>query len=135
MINRVILGASALVVLVGVALAEAPVQNTNPAPTPQIDNQTADNGPPPDQQGWWGHKHHRHGMMGDNGPDGRMGMGPQGGMMLGKGFHIALGNGQRLDINCGDEPMKQCIDSAQPLIDALTKSVVAQAQTNPPKTP
>lgn len=46
-----------------------------------------------------------------------------------------LGNGQALRINCGDEPMKQCIEAAQPLIEALNKANLGQTPVVAPKAP
>lgn len=37
----------------------------------------------------------------------------------GKGFTLRLGRGNRLNVECGDESLKSCIDAARPLIDRL----------------
>lgn len=37
-----------------------------------------------------------------------------------KGFDLRIGHGQRLKVNCGDEPIKACIDAAAPLIDIMS---------------
>jgi hypothetical protein len=55
--------------------------------------------------------------------------------MMGKGFALMLGNGQGLRINCGEEPMKQCIESAQPFFDALNKANPGQTPSVAPKAP
>jgi hypothetical protein len=119
MMKRILLGACAVVLMAGFATAQT--ANTNPPPPPPQDQQQA--GPDSNDQGgwggWWGGKrggHHRGDHM-RGGPGGGPGM-----HMQGKGFGIMLGQGRGLHINCGDEPMKDCIASAQPLIDALNKA-------------
>lgn len=39
-----------------------------------------------------------------------------------KGFDLQLGRGQGLRVQCGDEPLKSCIQAAQPLIHQLAQS-------------
>ena len=137
MLNRFFMGLGAFALLTTVAFAQSAPQAAAPTP-PQhsIDSQIADNGSDgaqnSDQQGGWFNwgGHHRHRGAMDGGPNGR-GMGGPGMMMPGKGFAIDLGEGRRLHINCDNEPMKQCIESAQPLIDALTKSVPSVAAKAP----
>ena len=127
MMKRLVLGACAIVVLAGVALAQAVPQNDNPPP-PQGAEQN-DDGPQDGAGGWWGHRHGHGPRQGD-----RMG----GGMMMqGKGFGIMIGRGQGLHVSCDNEPIKQCVDAAQPLIDALLKgaSQNGAALTVTPKTP
>lgn len=41
----------------------------------------------------------------------------------GKGFDLQLGHGRGLRVQCGDEPLKGCVQAAQPLIHALSKSM------------
>ena len=120
-----LVGMGLVVVLGTAAFAQTATPPVDPAAKPAIsvDDQTADN----DQQegGWFNRKHH----------GGRHHGGRGGEMMRGKGFALMLGNGQGLRINCGDEPMKQCIESAQPLIDALNKANPGQTPAVAPKTP
>ncbi len=151
MLKRMIVGAGALAFLAGVAMAAA--DNGNNPPPPPNDTQIADNGsanppppppPPPgdgQDQGWGGAWHrwmghgHRHGMMGpDGGPGGPGGPGPMGMMMHMKGFRMNLGNGVHVDVACGEEPMKDCVASAQTLIDAAKTAAAAQPAA-PAKTP
>ena len=148
MYKRMIMGAAALALLAGVAVAAQDA----PPPPPADNNQVADNGPPPppppgdDQnEGWgagwrhWmgqGHRGHRRGMMGpDGGPGGPGGPGPMGMMMHMKGFRMNLGNGVHVDVACGDEAMKDCIASSQTLIDAAKTAAAAQPAAPAPKTP
>ncbi|AWN16712.1 hypothetical protein [Salinisphaera sp. LB1] len=42
--------------------------------------------------------------------------------LQGKGFDLQLGHGRRLRVQCGDEPLKGCIQAAQPLIHQLAQS-------------
>ena len=125
MLKNFLLGMGIVVVLGTAAFAQIATPPVDPAAKPAIsvDDQTADN----DQQegGWFNRKHH----------GGRHHGGRGGAMMMGKGFALMLGNGQGLRINCGDEPMKQCIESAQPLIDALNKANPGQTPAVAPKTP
>ena len=37
-----------------------------------------------------------------------------------KGFDLRVGHGQRLRVNCGDEPIQACIDAAAPLIEIIS---------------
>ena len=133
MLKRFLVGLGVVVLLGTAALAQTTTPPVDPAAKPalSVDDQTADNGPNDGQQegGWFNWKHrggrHHGGGMG----------GPGGGMMMGKGFGLMLGNGQGLRINCGDEPMKQCIEASQPLIDALNKANPGQTPAVAPKTP
>jgi hypothetical protein len=36
-----------------------------------------------------------------------------------KGFELRMGPGQSLKVNCGDEPIKACINAAKPLLNRL----------------
>jgi hypothetical protein len=123
MMKRIILAASAAVLFAGLATAQTTTP-TNPPPPAQ--DQRADGPDGQDDGGWfgWGHRggrHGDHGGRGPGGPGGRDGGGPRGMQMDGKGFRIMVGPGHGLSVNCGQEPMKECIASAQPLIDALGK--------------
>ncbi len=139
MYKRIIIGAAALALLAGVAMAAQDA--TNPPPAQDDNSQVADNGaPPPPPPGdaqdegwaggwrhWMGRGHHRHGMMGpDGGPRGPGGPGPMGMMMHMKGFRMNLGNGVHVDVACGEEAMKDCIASSQTLIDAAKTAAAAQ---------
>ena len=118
--KRILLGASAVVLLAGFATAQTVASNDTPPPPPPQDQQA--DGPDSQGGGWFsGRRHGRHhGKMDHGKQNGRDGGGP--GMHLnGKGFGIMVGPGHGLRINCGDEPMKDCIAAAQPLIDALGK--------------
>lgn len=147
MYKRMIMGAAALALLAGVAVAAQDA----PPPAPADDNQVADNGPPPppppgdgQNEGWgggwrhWmgqGHRGHHRGMMGpDGGPGGPGGPDRMGMMMHMKGFRMNLGNGVHVDVACGNEPMKDCIASSQTLIDAAKTAASAQPAAAP-KTP
>jgi hypothetical protein len=136
MLKRFLVGFGIVALLGTAALAQTATPPVDPAAKPAVtvDDQSADNGPNDDQQkgGWFNWKHRGHGHHGGKGPGGR-GMG--GPMMMGKGFGLMLGNGQGLRINCGDEPMKQCIEASQPLIDALNKANPGQAPVVAPKAP
>jgi hypothetical protein len=105
--KRFMIGTCAVLLLTGVAIAQT--ANNPPPPPPQ--DQQADG--PQDDGGWmgWGKHHGRggHGQM------------MRGMMSHGKGFHIMVGPGHGLHVNCGDEPIKDCIASSQVLIDALGK--------------
>ena len=134
MLKRFLVGFGVVVLLGTAALAQTATPSVDPAAklALSVDDQTADNGPQDDQQegGWFNRKHHggrHHGGRGMGGPGG--------GMMMGKGFGLMLGNSQGLRINCGDEPMKQCIEASQPLIDALNKANPGQAPAVAPKAP
>lgn len=113
--KQFLIGACAVMLLTAVAFAQTAATNPPPpAQDQQVDGQQAD-GQQSDGGGWFsggrrGHRGH-HGGRGD--------MMMQGGN--GKGFNIMVGPGHGLHINCGDEPMKDCIAAAQPLIDALGK--------------
>jgi hypothetical protein len=130
MLKRLLVGLGIVALLGTTAFAQTATPPVDPAAKPAVtvDNQSAEN----DQQegGWFNRKHRGHRMHGGRG----MG-GPHGSMMMGKGFALMLGNGQGLRINCGDEPMKQCIESSQPLIDALNKANPGQAPVVAPKAP
>lgn len=136
MLKRFLVGFGVVVLLGTAALAQTATPPADPAAKPAltVDDQTADNGPNDGQQegGWFNWKHRGGRHHGGNGPDGR-GMG--GPMMMGKGFGLMLANGQGLRINCGDEPMKQCIEAAQPLIETLNKANLGQMPAVAPKTP
>ena len=141
MYKRMIMGAAALALLAGVAVA---AQDATTPPPPQDNGQVADNGgppPPPPGDGpdgnwggaWkkWmgqGHNGHRRGRMGPGGS------GPMGMMMQMKGFRMNLGNGVYVDVACGEELMKDCIASSQSLIDAAKTAAAAQPAAAP-KTP
>ena len=134
MLKNILFGFGVVALLGTAALAQTATPPVDPAAKPAVsaDDQSANNGPNDDQQGgWFNRKHHGRRMHGGGGPDGR-GMG---GPMMGKGFGLMLANGQGLRINCGDEPMKQCVDAAQPLIDALNKANPGQTPAVAPKTP
>ena len=118
--KRILLGACAAVLMAGFAMAQTASTNGNPPPPPPQDQQA--DGPDSQGGGWFsGRRHGRH--------HGQMGLGMQNGMdrggpgmhMDGKGFGLMVGPGHGLHVNCGDEPIKDCIASAQPLIDALGK--------------
>jgi opacity protein-like surface antigen len=130
MLKNFLVGIGLIALLGTAALAQTATPPVDPAAKPalSVDDQTADN----DQQegGWFNRKHHGHRMHGGEGM-----RGPHGGMMMGKGFALMLGNGQGLRINCGDEPLKQCIESAQPVIDALNKANPGQTPVVAPKAP
>jgi opacity protein-like surface antigen len=132
MLKRFLVGIGIVALLSTAALAQTatpPVDPAAQAPA-SVDDQSAGNGK--QDGGWFNWNHRGHRMHGGNG----RGMGgPHGGMMMGKGFGLMLGNGQGLRINCGDEPMKQCIESSQPLIDALNKANPGQAPVVAPKAP
>jgi hypothetical protein len=122
--KRFVVGALAVLLLTGVAFAQT--AGTNP-PSPPPQDQQADGpqngGPQDDGGGWfgWG-RHHGRGGHGKGHGGGYGGMMES--MMMGqggKGFHIMVGPGHGLHINCGEEPMKDCVAAAQPLIDALAK--------------
>jgi hypothetical protein len=128
MLKRFLVGMGVVVLLGTAALAQTATPPVDPAAKPalSVDDQTADNG---QQEGGWFNRKHRGGRH-HGGMDG-----PRGEMMMGKGFGLMLGNGQGLRINCGDEPMKQCIEASQPLIDALNKANPGQTPAVAPKTP
>jgi hypothetical protein len=115
MMKRVLLGACAVMIMAGIASAQT--ASTNPPPPPPPQDQQADGQGPEGWGSWWGGKN-RGGHHGHHGGDGMRG-GPD---MPGKGFSIVVGQGKALRINCGEEPMKDCIASAQPLIEALNKA-------------
>jgi hypothetical protein len=140
MLKKIVMGFGLAALLVTAALAQSAPADIDPAAKPALsaDMQVAGNGPgaaPGDgnQDGGWfgwgrhGHRGHHGDMMG--------GPGGPGGMMQAKGFGLMLGNGQGLRITCGDEPIKQCIESAQPLIDALNKANPGQTPAVAPKMP
>jgi hypothetical protein len=111
--KRLILGACAALMLAGMAFAQTTTPTPPPPPGVQIDEQDSPDGAPPDQGKGW-RKHGRHG-----------GMGQMRGMMKGKGFGIMAGPGHGLHVSCGEEPIKDCIAAAQPLIDAFNKAEVS----------
>jgi hypothetical protein len=134
MFNRFLMGATALSIFAGAALAETTA--TPPAPpVPQIDAQNPD-GPLPDDSGWgnWWHKGRHHGGRGEHrgmNDHGSMG-GPRLGMMAmmnGTGFHLHLGQGIDVAIMCGATPFKDCVAAAQPLIDAAKATAATQPKT------
>jgi hypothetical protein len=96
------MGACAVLLLASVAFAQT--ATPNPPPSPR--------GEQIDEPGW---RHHKRNSG-------------EGIKMKGKSFAIMLGKGHRLRVNCGQEPMKDCIAAAQPLIDAFNK-----AEAAPPK--
>ena len=140
-LKRLIFGFCVAALLATAAYAQsAPAAVDPPAkPALSVDNQVADNGPgdgPQDGQpdeGWFGWR--RHGHHGQHGGPDMGGPGGPRGPMMGKGFGLMLGNGQGLHVNCGNEPMKQCIEAAQPLIEALNKANPGQVPAVAPKTP
>jgi len=127
MFNRFVLGAAALAVFAGVALADTTGSTPPPAPNDQAQMQNQDDQPQDGAGwGWWGHRHGGHRMHGQD--IGGPGMGRPGmmAMMRGTGFHLSLGNGVDVGLMCGTMPMKDCIAAAQPLIDAA-KAVASAA--------
>ena len=120
MMKRILLGACAIVLMAGFATAQTASTDANPPPPPAQDQQA--DGPDSQGGGWFsGRRHGRHhGQMGPGMQD-RGGRGGPGMQMEGKGFDIKVGPGHGLHVNCGNEPIKDCIASAQPLIDALGK--------------
>jgi hypothetical protein len=126
MLKKFLVGVGLVVLLGTAAFAQTATPPVDPAAKPALstDDQSADDGPNDGEQesGWFNRKHHR-------------GHRQHGGMMMGKGFGLMLGNGQGLRINCGDEPMKQCIEASQPLIDALNKVNPGQSPAVAPKAP
>ncbi|MEO6609245.1 MAG: hypothetical protein ABIN69_12335 [Aestuariivirga sp.] len=142
MYKRMIIGATALALLAGVAFA---AQDAPPPPPSQDNGQVADNGPPsppPPGDGqdegwgggwkkWMGHRGHGRGMRGPDGRGGPGGPGGMGMMMHMKGFRMHLGRGVNVDVACGEEAMKDCIASAQPLIDAAKTAAAAQPAEAP----
>ena len=130
MLKNFLVGMCLVALLGTAAIAQTAQPPVDPAAKAalSVDDQTADNDP--QEGGWFNRKHHGQRMHGGKGM-----RGPHGGMMMGKGFALMLGNGQGLRINCGDEPMKQCIESTQPLIDALNKANPGQAPAVAPKAP
>jgi hypothetical protein len=132
MLKRMTMGACAVLLLAGVAFAQtAPGTNPPPPPPDQQMNPQQDG---PDGQGgsmggWFKHGRHHGGHRGEMGA--MMGM-----MGNGKGFNLVAGPGHVLHVNCGDEPIKACIESAQPLIDAFNKANVNMpTPAGAPKTP
>ena len=120
MMKRILLGACAVVLVSGFAMAQTATTNANPPPPPAQDQQADD----ADSQGggWFsGRRHGRHHGQKGHGMQNRGGRGGPGMQIDGKGFGLMVGPGHGLRINCGDEPMKDCIAAAQPLIDALGK--------------
>jgi hypothetical protein len=116
MMKRILLGACAVVFMAGLATAQT--ANTNPPPSQDQQQAGPDGADRGGWGGWWGGKrggHHRGDHM-RGGPGGGPGM-----HMQGKGFGLMVGPGHGLHINCGEEPMKECVAAAQPLIDALGK--------------
>jgi opacity protein-like surface antigen len=133
MLKRFLVGVGLVAMLSTAALAQTATPPADPAQPPaSVDDQSAGNGK--QDGGWFNWKHRGHRMHG-GGMGGRGMGGPHGSMMMGKGFGLMLGNGQGLRINCGDEPMKQCIEASQPLIDALNKANPGQTPVVAPKAP
>jgi hypothetical protein len=129
MLKRITMGACAALLLAGIAFAQT-APGTNPPPPPPDQQMNSQQDGPDGQDGsmggWFKHgRHHgyRHGGMGQM-------------MGKGKGFNLVAGPSHALHVNCGDEPIKACIESAQPLIDAFTKANVNMpAPAGAPKTP
>lgn len=92
MLRNTALAAAMLVAWVGTAHAQQPAPPPAPPPPPER------NAPPPPPP-----------------PHG----GPKGPMEMGKSFDLRLDRGQGLRVNCGDEPLKACIDASMPLLDKL----------------
>lgn len=108
--KRMIIAACGVLLLAGIATAQTASTALPPLPADQqVNGQDEQVGGRPGS-----HHFGRHG--GKHG-----GPGMRGGRMEGKGFHIMVGGGHRLDVNCGQELMKDCIAAAQPLVDALGK--------------
>ena len=127
--KQFLFGAAALMFVGGVAYAENSVANPPPPDAQTTDNAGGPPPPPGDGQGWWGrmgHRHggrHMHGMVGQGGPE------MMAAMMDHQMFHLQLGNGIQVHVNCGKSEMKDCIASAQPLIDAAKAAAATQPQT------
>ena len=146
MFKRILLGATAVAVLAGVALADTTATNTQTPPAPdqgqmQPDQQASQDGPPPDDSGWgnWWRHGNRHGGHGDHGGRGMRGPGMGGPgmdgpppMMAGSGFKLHLGKDIDVGIMCGATPFKDCIAAAQPLIDAAKATAANQTPTKTP---
>lgn len=49
----------------------------------------------------------------------------------GKGFVLSLGDGMRLKVDCGDEPLKSCIDAARPLLDEFGGGMASDGMEMP----
>ena len=139
MFKRILLGATAVAMLAGVALADTAATNAAAAPAqgqPQADQQANQDGPPPDDSGWgnWWRHGPRHGGHGDHGFGMRGGPGMDGPppMMAGSGFKLHLGKDIDVGIMCGTTPFKDCIAAAQPLIDAAKATAAGQTPTKTP---
>ncbi len=135
MFKQFLYGSAALMIIGSVAYAENNAANPPPPPADGQVGDNAGNPPPGDGQGWWGRMGHRHGgrhmqgMMGQGGPGSMGGPGMMAAMMDHQMFHLQLGNGIEVHVNCGKSEMKDCIASAQPLIDAAKAAAAAQPQT------
>ena len=141
MFKRILLVATALAVLAGVALADTAATTTPTPPAPdqgqmQADAQPDQDGPPPDDSGWgnWWRHGNRHGGHGDHGGRGMRGPGMDGPppMMAGAGFKLHLGKDIDVGIMCGATAFKDCIAAAQPLIDAAKATAANQTPTKTP---
>jgi hypothetical protein len=49
------------------------------------------------------------------------------------GFSIDLGEGRSLDVRCGDEPIADCIEAAQPIISAMRGETAGTEVPPPPR--
>jgi hypothetical protein len=56
-------------------------------------------------------------------------------MEMAKGFDLRLDRGRGLRVNCGDEPLKACLDAAMPLLDRLGDNPPPPAGAAPPPPP
>ena len=132
MFKQFLYGSAALMIIGGVAYAENSAANPPPPPADAQVSDIAGNPPPPprgDGQGWWGRMSHRHGGRHMQGMMGQGGPGMMAAMMDHQMFHLQLGNGVEVQVNCGKSEMKDCIASAQPLIDAAKAAAATQPQT------
>jgi len=59
----------------------------------------------------------RPGPRGPHGPEGRRGPPPP----PKAGFEIRLGEGRAIRVDCGDERIADCVDAAQPVLDAMAR--------------
>jgi hypothetical protein len=101
-------------ILLATALIAAPstfafAQDTSPQPGDDTAGAVDMGTPPPPMAGRHGpkHRHMMRWMRHHDRNDAR------------KGFVLSLGDGMRLRVDCGDEPLKGCIDAARPLLDQL----------------
>jgi len=63
------------------------------------------------------------------GPEGRRGPPPPPPMA---GFTIDMGPGRTVEVRCGDEAIAECVEAAQPILDALNTAGPSAAQVPPP---